>query len=185
MNKLITVVRCPHCGSTEAAADESRSAYDFTFMHCSACGHGALQDEHQIKDDWNVQLELPGGVLPARVRCAQCCADDAARAWKAMLCEHVQSLVEESHFGVQLTACRCGQHFVKVFTERIDWQHGDDDQDWLVFAVEPDEVARLRSCGEHELSALVTALGRSRRFPVHCRSRTWWREQGFMIGPHD
>jgi hypothetical protein len=181
----VTVVRCPECGSTEAGADESRSAYEFTFMQCGSCGHGALQDEYQIKDDWNVQVELLDAELPARVRCARCCSDDAATAWTAMRAEHLQSLVEESHFGIQLMACRCGQRFVKVFTERIDWQDGDDDQDWLVFAVEPDESARLRSAAEAELCALVTELGRGRRFLVHCKSGTWWREDGFMIGPHD
>jgi hypothetical protein len=181
----VTIVRCPECGSTEAAADESRSAYEFTFMHCPNCGHGALQDEYQIKDDWNVDIVLPDGMLPARVRCARCTSADAATAWTAMLHERVRSLVEESHYSIQITACRCGQHFVKVFTERIDWQGGDDDQDWLVFAIDSAEAERLSSAAESELHGLVTALGRDRRFLVHCNAGTWWRENGFMIGPHD
>ena len=63
------VVRCPKCGSTDAGADEAKSAYDFTFMQCNGCGHGALVDEWQIKDAWNVKIELAEGApLPAYVR---------------------------------------------------------------------------------------------------------------------
>jgi hypothetical protein len=179
-------VRCPECGSTDAAGDESRSAYEFTFMRCNSCGHGLLQDHYQIQDDWNVEIDLPAGApLPSHVRCARCSSTDAATAWQAMCSRTVQSLVEESHFGIQIMACRCGQQFVKVFTERIDWKDGHDDQDWLVCAVSPLEVARLQSCAEDELAGVVTELGRGRRFLVHSNSQSWWRDQGFMIGPHD
>ena len=64
----VTVVRCPRCGSTDAASDEARSAYDFTHMQCHGCGYGALVDEWQLKDEWNVTLELAEGApLPPRV----------------------------------------------------------------------------------------------------------------------
>jgi hypothetical protein len=155
-------------------------------MQCSSCGRGALQDVWQIKFDWNVEIDLPAGApLPSHVRCARCSSDDAATAWDAMCTRHVQSLVEESHFGIQIVACRCTQHFVKVFTERIDWKEGNDDQDWLVFPVSPAEVARLQACAENHLVSLVGELGRGQRFLVHSNSNSWWRNEGFMIGPHD
>jgi hypothetical protein len=181
-----TVVRCPNCGSTHAGVDESRSAYEFAYMQCSACAHGELQDEHQIKANWNVDVDLPEGApLPERLRCLHCCSDDALCVWAAMRAVHLSTLVDESHFSIQLIACRCGQRFVKVFTERIDWQNGDDDQTWLVFAVLPAEAEQLQASSEAELHRRVTALGRGRRFLVHCNSGTWWQPNGFMIGPHD
>lgn len=46
------VVRCPKCLSIEAEGIED--VYEFTRMKCSDCGHEALVDQQQIKDDWNV-----------------------------------------------------------------------------------------------------------------------------------
>jgi DNA-directed RNA polymerase subunit RPC12/RpoP len=60
----VTIVRCPECGATDACADESQSAYEFTFMHCNDCGHGRLVDEWQIKFNWNVQDEMIGNDYP-------------------------------------------------------------------------------------------------------------------------
>lgn len=57
-------MRCPKCGSTNAGAVESMSAYDFTYMSCGECGYGGLKDHWQIKFDWNVEDELIGGELP-------------------------------------------------------------------------------------------------------------------------
>jgi DNA-directed RNA polymerase subunit RPC12/RpoP len=62
--RRVTLVRCPECGSTDAGADESQSAYDFTYMRCNECGHGGFADHWQIRFDWNVEGELIGDELP-------------------------------------------------------------------------------------------------------------------------
>jgi hypothetical protein len=59
--KRVRIVRCPECGSTDAGADESQSAYDLTWMQCGDCGNGALVDTWQIQFDWNLDLELASG----------------------------------------------------------------------------------------------------------------------------
>ena len=107
-----------------------------------------------------------------------------------MVAVRVRPLVQESHYGVQITACTCGQRFVMVFTERIDWQGGEDPQDWLVMPIDEAEAARLSACAEAELPRVLAELGRARRFlvrtfPTHGAIRAWWREGGFAIGPHD
>lgn len=107
-----------------------------------------------------------------------------------MIVTRVRSLAAESHYGVQITACTCGQHFVMVFTERIDWQGGEDPQDWLVMPIDEAETSRLSACEEAELPGVVAELGGARRFlvrsfPSHGSLRAWWREGGFAIGPHD
>jgi len=61
----VTVVRCPMCGSTDAGEDDG--LYDLTWMRCGACGERELCDHYQIKDRWNVVLDLPADAvaLPA------------------------------------------------------------------------------------------------------------------------
>lgn len=65
MSRIVTVVRCPRCGSTNAA--ENGGSYEFTEMRCASCSHRALCDDEQIKDNWNVTIELPDDAtaLPA------------------------------------------------------------------------------------------------------------------------
>ena len=72
--------------------------------------------------------------------CSRCRGDDAAAAWTASRATRLRSLIEESHFSVQLTACRCGQRFATVFTERVDWSGGEDAQDWLMLPLTRDEA---------------------------------------------
>ena len=122
--------------------------------------------------------------------CAQCFGDDPATAWAALQARRLQSLVQESHFGVHLTECRCGQRFAVVFTERIDWSGGEDDQDWLAVPVTTAEAARLAQATEDQVSRAVTEVAQGRRFLVRIFPRDgtlelWWRESGFAIGPHD
>jgi len=122
--------------------------------------------------------------------CARCTGSDAAAAWAAMRTENLGVLVDESHFGVQLLACSCGQRFAVVFTERIDWQGGEDDQTWLALPVSPGEAAELTASGEAEVPALLGRLGQGRRFmvrsfPTGGEIGVWWRQGGFEIGPHD
>lgn len=209
----LRVVRCPQCGSTDAGADESRSRLEFTYMHCPACGHGGLFDSWERDFDWMLEIELPAGAaLPARLPplttgsgegeapepppaqpafgCQRCAGADADAAWAAARQQRLQRLVEESHFGITLTQCDCGQRFAVVFTERIDWQDGEDDQTWLLLPVTADEAAALQACGEADLGAKLTAIGSGRRFlvrsfPTGGGPGCWWRTDGFGIGPHD
>lgn len=122
--------------------------------------------------------------------CRRCFGDDADTAWSASRATALRALVEESHFSVRLSACRCGQRFVTVFMERVDWVGGEDDQTWLALPVSEDEAARLEACAENALSATLAEVGRERRFlvrafPTGDERSTWWRESGFSVGPHD
>ena len=118
-------------------------------------------------------------------------ADDAAAAWAAMTATRVRHLVDESHFTVRVTACAaCGQRSVVVFTERIDWSGGDDDQTWLAVPVDGDELARLEAADEGAVGATLTAMVAARRFvvrsyPTGGAISCSWRDGGFAIGPHD
>lgn len=122
--------------------------------------------------------------------CTRCLGDDTAAAWDAMHTARGASLLQESHFGIRLTACACGGQFAIVFTERVDWKDGDDDQDWLAVPITEDEATRLAACDEPALPSTLTDIARGRRFlvrshPSGASMKLWWRDGGFMIGPHD
>ncbi len=62
--------------------------------------------------------------------CAQCFGDDAAAAYKnTRQLERIRVLTDDSHFIVQILRCNeCGQHFLWITTEVVDWSGGDDAQ---------------------------------------------------------
>ena len=191
--RKVSVCRCPTCGSTSAGADESRSRLEFTHMQCDGCGHGGLVDSWERDFDWFVQIELPeGAAVPARlaplpppVGCDHCFGKDADAAWTASQARRLSTPVQESHFSVHLTQCACGQRFATVFTERVDWANGEDDQTWLVVHVGEDEAKRIETAWE-----AVEEIARGRRFllrtfPTAGALSAGWRDGGFAIGPHD
>ena len=94
--------------------------------------------------------------------CPRCCGDDAKRAWAYYEAGLVveRELVGEPHFIVQLRRCsECGQQFVWVFSEAVDWESGEDAQHRSVIPLT-----------EHEAETLETeslaSLGRDRRYLV-------------------
>ncbi|MDP2312890.1 MAG: hypothetical protein Q8P41_08295, partial [Pseudomonadota bacterium] len=228
------IYRCPACRSLDVGTNEARSAYDLTYMECTACGNGALVDWIG-RDDWVITVQdqedarvafglQPGApvaavppvspvpavpavpavspapvapVSPAPVSppsepepelgCVMCTGDDAEEAWEAMETHHVRSLVREVHFGVDVKRCFCDQLFAVVFTERIDFRDGDDDQTWLAVPITDEERARLEAVGTAEVSGTLVALVRQRRFLAKTRQvpAPWWCDGGFSIFPHD
>lgn len=212
--RRVTVFRCPRCGATDARPDESRSRVELTFMHCSGCGHGGLVDSWERDCDWRLEIDVsvdatalpshvaplaPGAGLydpvPAKAAgpgfgCAHCAGDDGPAAWTALHAIRVRAVIAEQHFGVEGTQCACGQPFAVVFLERVDWQHGDDDQTWLALPLTVAEWATLDTCGPDDVARQLTEMGRGRRFLVRARAASgsldaWWRADGFAIGPHD
>lgn len=122
--------------------------------------------------------------------CSQCFGEDADLAWTASRTVRLDALVEESHFSLRLTACACGQRFLTVFTERIDWRGGEDDQTWLSVPVSEPECEQLEQASEDARPALLSALASGRRFitrsfPTGGSLNTTWQTSGFFIGPHD
>jgi hypothetical protein len=102
--------------------------------------------------------------------CSACSGEDAEAAWR-----HYHAgglvidawLVQESHFVVNLRHCSaCGQGFVWVFTESVDWRGGEDPQHRVVLPVTPDEMTALARQGERVDLAALGALGTGRRYLV-------------------
>ena len=97
--------------------------------------------------------------------------------------------VDESHFSITFLRCRdCGQAFIRVFTELIDWADGEDPQRWVYCPLDSKELERLN----HEALRPedVVALGLERRmlifdFPKGQEATFNWLVSRLWIAPHD
>lgn len=131
--------------------------------------------------------EWQSGKVPGSA-CA--CSGADAQGAKAALREAavVETFVDESHYSVRVVACaQCGKRWVKVFTEKIDWEGGDDSQAWMWIPVEPREEAALRAAKGSERAVL--ALWPRRHlcdvWPRGQERRVFWQEGAIVVLPHD
>ena len=122
-----------------------------------------------------------------------CLADDPALA-KAAIRKAVttDTLVDESHFRVTIRRCSlCGQHFLHIFCERVDWADGDDPQAWITAPITDTEAQTLRATdvAADEDNAL-RALSGVRRFlhrdaPKGAPETLVWLHDTLFIPAHD
>ena len=128
----------------------------------------------------------------ARFGCQDCLPIDAAAAGEAL--RHIRiarELIRESHYSILIRTCpSCQQAFVSIFTERIDWQDGEDPQRWLVMPLTPEETQRLTSqpnAASLERSVQLIAPDRQSLCLDHPKGsppRQFWT-RGIRIGLHD
>jgi hypothetical protein len=97
--------------------------------------------------------------------CATCWPEAAEAAWTAqtrLSTEH--QLVDESHFRVTLRRCvTCSQVFLKIFTESVDFTHGEDPQYWTIIPLTAEEATGLIEAPEPPSEAALGAIGPGRR----------------------
>ncbi len=117
---------------------------------------------------------------------------DAAAAWAAARkLDHATTFVDESHFMVTLRGCgECGQRFVHVFAEQIDWRDGEDPQ-WRALApVSMAEAVGLAGLDAAALERAFSALSPPRPCLVSWwasdgEKSEYWAETPVPIMPHD
>lgn len=204
------VFRCPKCRSLEVGCNEQKSAYEFSYLECAACGHGELVD-WMDRDAWVITVQdredsVAGLVTPPaapvisqssesqspplqglELGCVMCTGDDAELAWDSMETHHLRSLVQEAHFRIELKRCFCEQYFAVVFTERTVFTVGTADQTWLAVPITDAERARLEAHDPSARPGILGACARHRRFLRRSRDApaASWCEAGFAIFPHD
>lgn len=123
--------------------------------------------------------------------CAHCAPADAeAAARVARTLDLAHRLIDDSHYIVSLLQCRrCGQGYLSVFTETIDWIGGKDPQYRTLLPITRAEARMLASRGEDLTNSELNALGPQRRslcidFPRDGGKRVFWH-RGLFVGPHD
>ena len=124
------------------------------------------------------------------IGCEHCFPPSAEAAWAARgRLQLVADLVDDSHYHVMVLACRaCGQGFVSVFTETIDWQDGDDPQYWQLLPIDAGESEALVRSGATVAEAALNALPGRRCLcldhPKGAEQRMYW-SKGLHVGFHD
>ena len=123
--------------------------------------------------------------------CGRCWPASADAAWKARGgLRRAAELIDESHLHVMILACgHCGQRFVSVLTETIDWADGDDPQYWQLLPITETEASGLVQEGESLTEDKLDALGPDRRclrrdYPKAGAPRVFW-SAGLCAGLHD
>jgi hypothetical protein len=124
--------------------------------------------------------------------CSECWPDSADRAWMARrILKHETDLVDESHFHVMIVACgSCGQRFVSVFTEIVDWADADDSQFWQHMPLTQDESGKLAAVEEERIEDSLQSIGSDRRSLKHDYAKgfakpiDYWGT-GITVGYHD
>ena len=99
-------------------------------------------------------------------------------------------LIDESHLIVSIQQCLlCGQGFLSIFTEQIDWQGGDDSQARGLVPVTADERKLLADMPEVTEEVLLS-LGLTRPMlwwihPSGQAAQVMWRDGPLIVLPHD
>jgi len=122
-----------------------------------------------------------------------CVGDDSVVAREAIRkTKHIAELVDESHFGVSILRCvRCGQHFLSMFCERVDWADGDDPQTRVVVPVSGDEAQRLKTANiAADENVILEIVANERRFLYHDMPKGTaetlvWKTRTLFIPGHD
>ena len=122
-----------------------------------------------------------------------CLGDDSLAAREAIRkAKHIVELVDESHFVVSILRCiRCGQHFLSLFCERVDWADSDDPQTRVVVPVSADEVQRLQTANiAADENVILEIVANERRFLYHdmpkgAAETVEWKTRPLFIPGHD
>jgi hypothetical protein len=119
--------------------------------------------------------------------CEKCYGEDAETvlAYCIKNLETTHRINDDSHFGVSLRKCpECGQRFVSIFTEFVDWHGGDDAQYFDIVPVTPIE-AKYIVATEHLVRDLGKLGHRRRRvssdWPTGGSKQISWKRGEFHV----
>jgi hypothetical protein len=106
----------------------------------------------------------------------------AEKAWEARgSLDHAAELLDDSHLIVRILGCpACGQRFLSVFTEEVDWVDSDDSQYWSPLPITLVEAVDLAQRGGEQAALAVNSLAPGRRclqrsYPKGGEARVYWR----------
>lgn len=110
--------------------------------------------------------------------------DDAEKAYDVLLGCRRENLVDDSHFIVDLLTCReCGQRWIKIFYELIDWTDGEDSQARNFAQLNDEQVAALRAKGTQTDESFIDSLGIGGRYLTQSRPKSGARWIKWSTGP--
>ena len=96
----------------------------------------------------------------------------------------VNELVDDSHFMVSIVECpKCGQRWVRIMTELVDWGEGNDSQARVLAPLTPEEAKQLAGFGSQITEQLLTEVVSDRKHLVSSSPRSGGRGVGWIEGP--
>lgn len=125
--------------------------------------------------------------------CAACYGEDVETAMDHVLKHARESdrVVDHSHFGVSVRVCgECGQRFVMIFAEYVDWVRSEDPQYFDVVPVTENEAVQVVAAGAGISLDALGKLGHGRRrmsseWPSGEPKTVSWRSGWFSVRPGD
>ena len=129
--------------------------------------------------------------MEERFGCEKCWPESAEDAYSSTMdFDFEASLIHESHFWVHIgRCCECNQRFVRVFTELIDWEGGDDSMRDVLMPITEEEAGALLAHGGNLDESVLNGLGSGRRSLVWDKPKgrepaVRW-SSGVFVLPHD
>jgi hypothetical protein len=127
--------------------------------------------------------------MTSQFGCAECYGEDAVTTLEYTRKHFTTThrLITDSHYGVSVRECRkCGQQFVAIFTEFVDWSGGDDAQYFDIVPVTPQEAAEAITAGEDVTTRFLGNLGTGRKrlvshWPTGGPHRILWAHGPFYV----
>lgn len=123
--------------------------------------------------------------------CETCWPEEANEVPFASALKLEREIIDESHYRATVASClRCGQHYIHLMTEEIDWSGGDDAIRLQRMPITNTEAAEFRALVETKAEARMYALGQDQR-------KCWVRDaptggpettrfaKGLYPSPHD
>lgn len=173
------------------------SAVDWSKLQCPVEPH---EDEHSYEDDEALTEtgnapDVDKKELEAETLSDQCiCLGEDCEAAKHLIrqASDFTHLVDTSHFLVSLRRCpQCGQYFLTMFCERVDWVDGQDPQEWIAVPLTSEEVLKLQTADlRADEKAICTILSNDRIFLYHDMpkgraSTLMWRKGPLFVPWHE
>ena len=113
--------------------------------------------------------------------CDRCWVGDADRTWELRRKLPIRAeLVDDSHFIVTMLSCEgCGQRYISILVEQVDWVDGDDPQYWSFMPVTEAEADVLQASGRAGLAARLEEVAPGRQslrvdYPKGGPQRIYW-----------
>lgn len=126
----------------------------------------------------------------SQIGCETCWAPEAATAWNLIKDVPIEArLIDEPHYIVQIRVCSsCGQNYLQVTTEVVDWQDGEDPISRTVIPIDNEERARLLATQPLD-TATIEGIGTGRPslrycWPKNAAPTLFWGA-GVRVGIHD
>ena len=128
-----------------------------------------LMREQLVVEVWEGRLSIDNHSYPMLGEAEQlllepvtcdCVGEDPAKADEVIRqAATTDTLVDESHYIAKILRCdRCGQQFLRLSYEMIDWNDGDDSQSWVSMIITQQQAEQLRAIAgpafERDLSAM-------------------------------